>query len=338
MGDRSPIEWTDATWNPVTGCTKVSQGCKHCYAERVFPRVYGKHMMQDFHSDAGPARAILPPRPRRFTDVVSHPDRLDQPLHWKKPRRVFVNSMSDLFHEDVPDEFLDSVFRVMVRARKHTFQILTKRPERMRAYMGSFKPDGDGWVTRNGVPAMGKIQSSPLIADNNWPPANIWLGTSVEDQETANERIPLLLQTPAAIRFVSYEPALDAVQFTRWLYESTACANCGDASWPAGHCCDDPLIVATPSLHWLIAGGESGPNARPAHPDWFRSARDQCVAAGVAFFFKQWGEWAPDCRCQIVKPHKTTERPSPGRGVMFRCGKKPAGRTLDGREHSEYPA
>jgi protein gp37 len=339
MGDRSPIEWTDSTWNPTTGCTKVSQGCKHCYAERLFPRAYANAWIPD---GKGGMRIR---RIRNFTDVLCHPERLDQPLHWKKPRRVFVNSMSDLFHEDVPDEFILEVFDVMRQcengyseklgrlASQHTFQILTKRADRMRDFCTRLRfaqNDDRGMYLAKSLPHNGFNPMRSL--------RHVWLGVSAEDQPTADERIPLLLQTPAAVRFVSYEPALGPVDFTRIRtarsqIDALACDYLGMGG---------EVLAGPPSgmgpIDWIIAGGESGPNARPAHPDWFRSARDQCVAAGVAFFFKQWGEWAPDCRCQIVKPHKTTERPSPGRGVMFRCGKKPAGRTLDGHEHSEYPA
>lgn len=226
MGDKSKIEWTDASWNPTTGCTKVSQGCKNCYAERVFPRAYGKD--------------------REFTDIHMHADRLDLPLHWARPRRVFVNSMSDLFHEKVPFSFVDAVMATMLGARQHTYQILTKRPARMREYFSGVR---EWTITRE----------------------HIWLGVSVEDQATADERIPLLLQTPAAVRFVSYEPALGPVDFTNWLGE------------------DHDSYAMIDGLNWLIAGGESGPKARPADIAWFRSARDQCRAANVAFFMKQLG-------------------------------------------------
>lgn len=233
MDANSSIEWTDATWNSVTGCSKVSQGCKHCYAERIFNRPYPG---------------------RDFTDVRTHPDRLEWPLKWRgskqaksegRPSRIFVNSMSDLFHEKVPDEFIDKVFAVMAMAKQHTFQVLTKRPERMRAFL------------RN--PYWGRSAALP----------NVWLGVSVEDQPTADKRIPILLQTPAAIRFVSYEPAIGPVDFEQY----TGYRRMRDFK----------------ELDWVIAGGESGPHARPSHPDWFRSVRDQCQAAGIPFLFKQWG-------------------------------------------------
>ena len=252
MGDKSKIEWTEATWNPVSGCSKVSAGCKNCYAERLFPRVY---------------------QGRAFTDVKMHENRLEQPLRWKKPRRIFVNSMSDLFHEDVPDSFIDKVFAVMALSPQHTFQILTKRPERMRKYFnGPFYPMSRvhaqlfaSWPGKN-----------PNDATPAWPLPNVWLGVSVEDQATADERIPLLLQTPAAIRFVSYEPALGPVDFSRIMASRMP--------WhPPGppECLHLDSLKGTVStiqrakavhteqcspLDWIIVGGESGPGARPSHP------------------------------------------------------------------------
>jgi protein gp37 len=284
------IEWTDETWNPTIGCTKVSAGCKNCYAERLWPKVEGSRVKREDGE------------PRPFTNVRCHPERLDAPLHWRKPRRVFVNSMSDLFHEDVPDEFIDKIFAVMALAPQHIFQALTKRPERMLRYCQTddssnheYDPDLGGEATRDAF-IEGQAQAiyekrhgedpSMCLAVHQ-PLKNVWLGVSVEDQATADERIPLLLQTPAAVRFVSYEPALSPVDFWTYLTESEGCANCGDDSFPLGHCCDDPAIVTTPALDWIIAGSESGPRARPAELDWYRSLRDQCSAAGVPFFLKQ---------------------------------------------------
>lgn len=181
MGDKSGIEWCDATWNPTTGCTKVSQGCKHCYAERDWPRL-----------------AHLPEyRGRAFTNVAYHPVRLYPPLRWKKLRRIFVNSMSDLFHPDVPDAFIDQVFAVMALAQQHTFQVLTKRPERMLSYLTEHAAGGRHvWPACQEIKMpRGRHKSAP-----GWPLPNVHLGVSVEDQETADERIPLLLQTPAVVR------------------------------------------------------------------------------------------------------------------------------------------
>ncbi len=280
MADKTGIEWTEATWNPVTGCSKVSQGCKNCYALREWPRMAGN-----------PATVYYG---REFTDVRCHPERLDQPLRWKRPRRIFVNSMSDLFHESVPDEFIAKVFNVMVEAKQHTFQVLTKRPERMLDFM---------------------IGSSG--AGLNYPPIpNIWFGVSVEDQETADQRIPILLQVPAVVRWISAEPLLGKIDLRGWLDVEADCP-CGEIS-----CLHD-------AINWVVVGGETGANkARCMLPDWVRSLRDQCSSAGVPFFFKQWGEFAPDENGLFGSVGNR----------MNQVGKKLAGRTLDGRTWDEYPA
>jgi len=292
MGETS-IEWTDATWNPVTGCTKVSAGCKNCYAERIFPRPYGgtcrcghkeeSHDHNDlsigqgvpatcFHQGCNCARF----KQRKFTDVLTHPDRLEQPLHWKKPRRVFVNSMSDLFHEDVPFEFIDKVFAVMALTPQHTYQILTKRPERMREYWQSVRVRMDAILIEAVHVSGQKYSIEEFIHKASNPLPNVWLGVSVEDQKTADARIPLLLQTPAAIRFVSYEPALGPIDFER-----------------GGFALHRPVTSPSgkhyPGLDWIIVGGESGPGARSFNLQWARDVVQQCKAAGVACFVKQFG-------------------------------------------------
>ena len=298
MGDRSKIEWCDATWNPVTGCTKVSAGCKFCYAERIFNRPY-------------PGRA--------FTDVRIHPERLEDPLHWKKPRLIFVNSMSDLFHESIPASFVVNCFEVMSEAKQHTFQILTKRPDRIGPVLfgepGKFYLGGGDYLS------------------------NVLIGVSVENQDTADERVPKLLSCGWVGRFfVSYEPGLGPVEFTqgrKWLQKIRVMSPDPDQLTP----------YVRPGLDWVIAGGESGPAARPSHPDWFRSVRDQCQAAGVPFFFKQWGEWQPwrDARGFVNKlPVARVQRGDTPANViewldMVRVGKKQAGRLLDGREWNEFP-
>jgi len=282
----SKIEWTDETWNPVTGCTKVSQGCKNCYAERWWPRVYPG---------------------RKFTDVQCHPDRLDQPLRWKKPRRVFVNSMSDLFHEDIPDNFIAEVISIIGRCPQHTFQILTKRIVRAKEILKKLE---------------------------HWPLPNLWLGVSVEDMASAAERIPVLLETPAAIRWLSCEPLLGPIFLNQI---PIPCPN------DAAHCCgrqaftdvlncvdwcDAPECSEAwvgPGVRWVVVGGESGPEARPMRIEWARTIRDDCIDSGIPFFFKQWGEW-------ISK--KQNAEPS----TVHRRGKKKAGRELDGRTWDEYPA
>jgi protein gp37 len=302
MGDKSKIEWTDATWNPVTGCTKVSQGCKNCYAEREMKRFW-------------PGRS--------FTDVQLHPDPLEQPLHWRRPRRVFVNSMSDLFHESVPDLFIARVFSVMGMAGQHTFQILTKRPSRMLEWF-------------NKKPGMWPKDMGLSLA------ANIWLGVSCEDQETAEKRIPYLLATPAAVRFVSCEPLLGPINL------AAALPGIRGELARIAHSIDQRIMydrqsAPIPYIDWIIVGGESGPNARPMHRDWVRSLRDQCVAAEVPFFFKQWGEWAPRRELSDVARFASLSWPDHRFHYwdpvteMIRVGKKNGGRKIDGREWMQYP-
>jgi protein gp37 len=337
MGD-TKIEWTDYTWNPVTGCTKVSQGCKHCYAERLWPKVEAAERMREHFE-----WRRVPPRP--FTQIRCHPERLNAPLRMRKPRRVFVNSMSDLFHDDVDDIFIMHVFATMTIARHHTFQVLTKRPRRMLEWVGGGGRAADvfGYVRDS---ELGYWAGADKLPPLSWPLPNVWLGVSVEDQATADERIPLLLQTPAAVRWISAEPLLGPVDLRRYL---CGCRSCVPES--------EGLTGSVPAhLQWVVAGGESGPKARPSHPDWFRSVRDQCAAAGVPFLFKQWGEFAPVevTRDEYLHPaprHEGERVAAPSGSlealppasdrvavVMRRVGKKAAGRTLDGLIHDEYPA
>jgi protein gp37 len=305
----SKIEWTDRTWNPTRGCSMAkgseSGGCLNCYAARMAAR-----NLPGFRSPStgDPFARLMPSGPRWTGKVELIESKLTEPLHWKKPQRVFVNSMSDLFHEALPDDAIERVFAVMALCPHITFQVLTKRPERMLKYLSSDDNNASACMAEDvllqeisGVATMG----------HRWPLSNVWLGVSVEDQATADARIPLLLQTPAAIRFVSYEPALGPVDFT----------GTGWNLWME-------------KLSWIIAGGESGPGARPPHPDWFRSARDQCKAAGVAFFFKQWGEYHPITRTDGI--HESPFGPA-GSQHMIRVGKKKAGALLDGREWKEFP-
>jgi protein gp37 len=235
MGDKSKIEWTDATWNPVTGCTVISPGCDNCYARAMARRL----------------QAMGSPRYRDGFKVRTHPDILDRPVRWTKPRMVFVCSMSDLFHDDVPDEFIRQVFSTMRAATRHTFQVLTKRPDRARY----------------------------LVSALGGAPPNVWMGTTVEDF-IRRSRIPKLQQIPARVRFLSLEPLLSPIH-----------------------------DLDLKGIDWVIVGGESGPKARPMDPKWVRDIRDQCLRAGVSFFFKQWG------------------------GI----NKKKAGRILDGRTWDELP-
>lgn len=311
MADHSLIEWTDATWNPITGCSVVSPGCTNCYAMRLAGTRLKHH----------PSRAGL------TIDAKSGPVwngkvRLNrewtaQPLSWKRRRMIFVCAHGDLFHEDVPDEWLDSVFAVMDRARHHTFQVLTKRAERMRDYMRhryelpdyimDFYRDEDG--------------SGP---ERGWqPPKNVWLGVSVEDQQRADERVPYLLETPAAVRFVSAEPLLGPIEL-RDIHDGVDCLSRRTGA----------------RLDWVIVGGESGDGARPMHPDWARSLRDQCLSADVPFFFKQWGSWLPvpnARRLSYSMEHGRVVCREWQEEVSFLVGKKAAGRLLDGIEHNGLP-
>lgn len=238
MAQNSTIEWTDATWNPVTGCTKISPGCDHCYAERFSERFRG-----------------VKGHPFEFGfDLTMRPERLEQPLAWKRPKMIFVNSMSDLFHKLIPFDFVSKVFDTMEKADWHTFQVLTKRSSILRSFINA------------------RYRTRPV-------PSHIWLGVSVEDNKRTS-RIRHLQQTNASVRFVSIEPLLGP-----------------------------PGTINLSGISWVIAGGESGPGARPMELAWARSVRDQCIAQRVPFFFKQWGGLRP----------------------------KSGGRDLDGREWNEFP-
>jgi protein gp37 len=281
------IEWTQRpgtrgeTWNPVVGCTKVSQGCKNCYAETVHDRRHKGYL-------AGKLQNI-PQYAKPFRTVQLLPARLTQPLKWREPRTVFVNSMSDLFHAEVPFEYIDQVFAVMALTPQHTYQILTKRPERMAEYFAPKEIDmnrASSLVMAAALEMLPK-QEQHLGVMKPWPLPNVWLGTSVEDQATAAARIPHLLRCPAAVRFLSCEPLLGAVDLWPVMEAHMEYRRIHENA-----CFRDP---STPpwGIQWVITGGESGHGARPMHPDWARSLRDQCKAAGVPFFFKQWGAWSP---------------------------------------------
>ncbi|GAA3550526.1 phage Gp37/Gp68 family protein [Nonomuraea rosea] len=365
MSDNSKIEWTDATWNVVTGCTKVSPGCDNCYAETFAERwrgIPGHHFEQGF-------------------DVTLRPERLDLPLKWRKPRRIFVNSMSDLFHDAVPDDFIARVFATMALTPQHTYQLLTKRHGRMRSFLtnppknddGEYETDvgwlpgaGAKWMVAEALEEIGRDADRRLTEDQwsltewpagrlEWPLPNVWLGVSVEDQKRADLRIPSLLDTPAAVRFLSCEPLRSLIDLRNMTKRFGAVIDClsGDLKSPGG----GTVYASTPSvIDWVIAGGESGPGARPAHPDWFRQLRDQCQDAGVAFHFKQWGEWVPESMWlhrdtapaaflstdgstrPLVNGKPTAAPMSRGKDITIRrVGKKAAGRELDGRTWNEFP-
>ncbi len=331
MGNTTGIEWTDATWNPIRGCSRVSDGCRNCYAERQAHRFSGAGQPYEGLTQ------IVNGHPGWTGKVALAEKHLLDPLKWKpvrtqtetdemagcystRPRRIFVNSMSDLFHPNVPDEWIDRIFAVMAMCPQHTFQVLTKRPERMQAYCTDDSSirrvigAAELIAFRLGATVEGRVWNNPDGFSGICIP-NVHLGVSVENQAAADERIPLLLQTPAVVRFISAEPLLGEV-ILRW-----------------------PFVATDPHLDWVIVGGESGPGARPMHPDWARGLRDQCVAAGVPFFFKQWGKWRgklPKENLGLLAAGAACHEWNGG-VTSWRVGKKIAGALLDGREWKEFP-
>lgn len=323
MADHTHIEWTDATWNPLAGCSLVSPGCTNCYAMRDAHRLANNPSPKVSAKYEGTTR-LVKGKPV-WTGRVNLADdaTLTQPLRWSRPRRIFVNSMSDLFHEDVPDEWIDRIFAVMALCPQHQFQVLTKRAARMREYMTDPATMANIYELMANM-AFGKAAKAELSALGSWPLPNVWLGVSAEDQTRADERIPLLLETPAAIRWISAEPLLGGLDLLPWLDR----------------------------LDWVVVGGESGPGARPMHPDWVHYIRRQCTATATPFLFKQWGAWVPSTpekasgnprsgwRCLAAHPHVPRAKelyPDTGAAFVEHVGKKAAGRLLDGVEHNGYP-
>lgn len=245
MSSSTGIEWTEMTWNPVTGCDRVSPGCDHCYAQTLAKRL--KAMGNPRYQRDGRVRTSGP-----GFGLTMHWDKLEEPSGRKRPTMFFVNSMSDLFHDGVSTEFIDRVFDVMASTPQHTYQILTKRPRRMASYS-----------SRRNVPS------------------NVWLGTSVENQEWADKRLPLLLDVPVRVRFLSCEPLLGPIDLSAWIEH----------------------------LSWVIVGGESGPGFRLMDPDWARVLRDQCAAASVPYFFKQWGGRTPKAGGRLLDDRVWDEMP-----------------------------
>lgn len=286
--NKTTIEWTDYTWNPVTGCYKVSRGCKNCYAEVLMKR-FGKG--------------------RSFREVRTHPERLNQPLEMGKKlhgKKVFVCDVSDLFHEDVPFTFICQVFATIAACPETTFQLLTKRPERALDFWNYVRSKFKAIDTV--LTAFGINSFDPTL----FPPQNIWIGTSCEDQATANQRIPILLQIPAAVHFLSCEPLVGPI-----------------------------TLPTTKGIDWLIAGGESGHGAAPMHPEWARSLRDQCAAANIPFFFKQWGAWVDNKNMPREAVWKNYKQHVFGSGYfsteVWNLGKSKAGHLLDGKEYRAFP-
>jgi protein gp37 len=356
MGDGTGIEWTDATWTPIRAryleiqsdgsgkerigwhCEHVSPGCKFCYSESINRRLgtgcdfAPDELYREEHEGYRNGEVKL------FLDEKM----LFIPLHWKRPRRVFVCSMTDLFADFVPDGWIARMWHVMAQCPQHQFQVLTKRPRRMREWVSRWAdltgengdpkmvrgpkavraahPSGRGQLFAAMLEAMGTPPAGAAYPTFDWMGGplwwpsrlgNVWLGVSVEDQQRADERIPDLLATPAAIRFLSCEPLLGPIDITA-------------IRRPRAEGFMRPLDGRFNRLNWIIAGGESGPNARPPMIEWARSLRDQCAQAAIPFFWKQWGEYTPD-------------DPAAEHTAMRRVGKKRAGAMLDGREHKAFP-
>jgi protein gp37 len=339
MADHSTIEWTDATWNPITGCSVTSPGCKRCYAMKLAGTRLQHHPSRaglTQETDAGPVWT---------GEVRFNEEWLRQPLNWRRARMIFVCAHGDLFHESVPDEWIDRIFAVMALAEQHTFQVLTKRAERMRAYFAN--PVREALIGQQIVRLQLERDGSPYAIWSGLPLWNVWLGVSVEDQKRADERVALLLQVPARIRYLSMEPLLEAVSFVGMF------ANPSDMR-------DGTNVLE--KIDWVIVGGESGAGARPMHPEWARSLRDQCEATGVPFFFKQWGEWIayehsaqppflwsqhgheidghtlPDFESGDYDASRSEWHMDWAEMLLARrVGKKAAGRQLDGREWNGMP-
>lgn len=375
---KSRIEWTEATWNPIVGCSIATPGCTNCYAMKMASRIEAMNAgLRDGHGAAphyaGTTHKVKGRAVWTGKLALAPIDTLLAPLRRKKPTTYFVNSMGDLFHEDAPDHWIDMVFVVMALSPQHTFQVLTKRAERMRHYLS------DPYVAEriymhacdtviefnlNAVliphPVFEAVAPpGPRIHLDVWPPRNVWLGVSTERQKEADARIPELLRTPAAVRFISAEPLLGPIDLTQLCstgdgmnhLNALAGVQRRDIGNPA------PQFSNINRLDWVIVGGESGQNARPISIQWIRELRDQCGAAKTPFFFKQWGEWHP----AGIKPSETPGKFAFGdyaydratmvqvdayprqftkfgaRSVVERVGKAKAGRTLDGRIHDEMP-
>ncbi len=302
------ISWTEQTWNPVVGCTRISPGCRGCYAHRMAKRQAGMARAKRAKGQ-DPGRSAHYEKVENWDGIELVPEALGDPLRWRKPRRVFVCSMSDLFHPDVPFSYIREVWDKMYSAPRHTFQILTKRPARMLEFMNS------EWLPGRGI---------------RYPLDNVHLGVTAEDQERADERIPILLQIPAAFYYVSLEPLLSDIRFhSRWL---------SGYHYESGPLAEDIRRVENNSLNLVIAGGETGPGARPMHPAWPRSLRDQCASAGVGFHFKSWGEWLDAFTCAQMGLLDGRTYPShkwPDGSTSFRVGAKRAGHLLDGEVHRD---
>lgn len=311
----SKIEWTEKTWNPITGCTKISEGCRNCYAEPMAKRMKAI-------GDAGGSQKYK----EGFDKVVCHEKALNEPLKWKNPCKIFVCSMSDIFHDDVPFDFIDKIFETMTKCPQHTFMILTKRPKRMREFMR----------VSNG----GRWGAMPSLI------SHIWFGVTAENQEQANKRIPELLRfplIPAVKKFVSIEPMLGPIDLTKIQHlEDTGASkfpviiNSLEGTYNITDGYESIEHDKCPKLDWVIVGGESGKGARPMHPDWVKYLQEDCKEFEVPFFFKQWGEYVtfaqvPDENLILNNFSDEDMRD------FYKVGKKKAGCLLDGKEYKEIP-
>jgi protein gp37 len=390
VATETSIEWADLTWSPMIGCDRVSPGCNSCYAIST-----ARIRESNPHPSIAAAFAGTTHRTEDRVDWTGKvnllEDRLSPPLAgrapWHKPRRVFVNSQSDLFHDNVPLDFIARVFAVMALTPQHTYQVLTKRHARMRSVLNDVCTCGKGhapgihflsamaWAVSKANP--NRIAGVPddaerRVTETAWPLPNVWMGVSVEDQTWADRRIPALLDTPAAIRFLSCEPLLGPIDLTRlaagskqqpnMVYDALGKRYGVPGAWQA---------QTSTSIDWVIAGGESGPGARPAHPDWFRLIRNQCATASVPFLFKQFGQWgleapldengsiprgprglgmtlAPDGTLYAPGDLSYPDGPRYVEAIrkhhdkanlvaVYSVGKKAAGRELDGRTWDQFP-
>lgn len=331
MADKTSIEWTvgpdggaGATWQIVTGCDVVSPGCTNCYAMRLAGTRLRHHPSRKGltkETKAGPV----------WNGVIRfNAEWLTQPLQWKKPCGIFVAAHGDLFHEGVEDWMRVKAFAVMAITQRHRYYVLTKRAERMAKFMRWLATVEGRQALEAAARELGhtfEYEGRSFLA---FPLPNVWLGVSTEDQRRADERIPFLLNTPAAVRWISAEPLLGPIDIAPYLIglEDHGVDMSRDVGSRVGAC-----TGWTPPLDWVVSGGESGPGARPSHPDWFRSLRDQCAGAGVPLFHKQNGAWVSVSEVEGAGPHFTF----PDGATVRRVGKSLAGATLDGREHREFP-
>lgn len=327
MSDGTNIEWTDATVNAINGCTVISPGCTNCYAMRLAgtrmknnPTRVG--LTQD--SKAGPVWT---------GEVRLNEQALMQPLRWSKPRMIFWNAHGDMFHPAVPDEWIDRCFAVMALTPHHIHQVLTKRADRMREYFSARDVRVRIGVLIPGIARSWRENAKGVWHAEEWPLSNVWLGVSVEDQQRADERIPDLIQTPAAVRWLSCEPLLGGVNLAAVVEARASVASRRIFDTLTGMIMDRRDGVSFGAkVDWIVVGGESGPGSRPMRADWARSLRDQCAAAGVPFFFKQWGDYLP-CGQQQADGRLWTN----GSGHPLRAVKATTGRYLDGQTHDAMP-